>query len=36
MGIGFALGLFGIFVILSFQFRSYLEPFVVLLAIPLA
>ncbi|WP_407332099.1 efflux RND transporter permease subunit [Enterovibrio sp. 27052020O] len=36
MGIGFALGLFGIFVILSFQFRSYLEPFVVLIAIPLA
>lgn len=36
MGVGFALGLFGIFVILSFQFRSYLEPFVVLLAIPLS
>lgn len=36
MGIGFGLGLFGIFVILSFQFRSYLEPFVVLLAIPLS
>ncbi|OEE60457.1 acriflavin resistance protein [Enterovibrio norvegicus FF-454] len=36
MGIGFTLGLFGIFVILSFQFRSYLEPFVVLIAIPLA
>lgn len=36
MGIGFALGLFGIFVILSYQFRSYLEPFVVLIAIPLA
>ncbi len=33
---GFALGLFGVFVILSFQFRSYLEPFVVMLAIPLA
>lgn len=30
------LGLFGVFVILSFQFRSYLEPFVVMLAIPLA
>lgn len=36
MGVGFALGLFGIFVILSYQFRSYLEPFVVLIAIPLA
>ncbi|EOD80370.1 Cation/multidrug efflux pump [Grimontia indica] len=36
MSIGFALGLFGIFVILSYQFRSYLEPFVVLIAIPLA
>ena len=36
MAIGFALGVFGVFVILSFQFRSYLEPFVVLLAIPLA
>ena len=36
MAIGFAMGLFGIFVILSYQFRSYLEPFVVLLAIPLA
>ncbi|GAL07005.1 cation/multidrug efflux pump [Photobacterium aphoticum] len=33
---GFLLGIFGVFVILSFQFRSYLEPFVVLLAIPLA
>ncbi len=36
MGSGFLLGLFGIFVILSFQFRSYIEPFVVILAIPLA
>ncbi|OEE64256.1 acriflavin resistance protein [Enterovibrio norvegicus] len=36
MAVGFAMGLFGIFVILSYQFRSYLEPFVVLLAIPLA
>lgn len=26
MGVGFAMGLFGIFVILSYQFRSYLEP----------
>lgn len=33
---GFAIGLFGLFAILSFQFRSYLEPFVVMLAIPLA
>ncbi|NOI68284.1 efflux RND transporter permease subunit [Vibrio sp. 99-8-1] len=36
MGKGFMLGLFGVFVILSYQFRSYLEPFVVMLAIPLA
>ncbi|MDG3087074.1 efflux RND transporter permease subunit [Vibrio hannami] len=33
---GFLLGLFGVYMILSFQFRSYLEPFVVMLAIPLA
>ncbi|CCN84780.1 putative Acriflavin resistance protein [Vibrio nigripulchritudo SFn27] len=33
---GFLLGLFGVFVILSYQFRSYLEPFVVMIAIPLA
>ncbi|PCH95246.1 MAG: acriflavin resistance protein [Gammaproteobacteria bacterium] len=32
----FVIGLFGVFVLLSFQFRSYLEPFVVLVAIPLA
>ncbi len=32
----FAVGIFGIFVLLSFQFRSYLEPFVVIAAIPLA
>lgn len=36
MATGFMLGVFGVFVILSFQFRSYSEPFVVLLAIPLA
>lgn len=36
MGKGFLLGLFGVFTILSYQFRSYLEPFVVMLAIPLA
>ena len=29
-----AIGLFGIFVLLSFQFRSYAEPIVVMLAIP--
>jgi len=33
---GFSIGLFGLFAILSFQFRSYIEPFVVMLAIPLA
>ncbi len=36
MAKGFLLGLFGVFVILSYQFRSYLEPVVVMLAIPLA
>jgi len=33
---GFALGLLGIFLLLSFQFRSFLEPLVVIAAIPLA
>ncbi|MBG58065.1 MAG: acriflavin resistance protein [Porticoccus sp.] len=33
---GLMIGLLGIFVILSFQFRSYAEPFIVMLAIPLA
>ncbi|MBD1582608.1 efflux RND transporter permease subunit [Pseudoalteromonas sp. S16_S37] len=32
----FALGLIGVFIILSFQFRSYFEPVMVMLAIPLA
>ena len=32
----FILGLFGVFILLSFQFRGYLEPLVVLIAIPLA
>ena len=36
LGKGFIIGIFGLFVILSFQFRSYLEPVVVMLAIPLA
>ncbi|PFG57765.1 multidrug efflux pump subunit AcrB [Vibrio sp. ES.051] len=36
MAKGFMLGLFGVFAILSYQFRSYLEPLVVMLAIPLA
>ena len=31
----FLFGLVGIFIILSFQFRSYFEPFMVMLAIPL-
>ncbi|MDP1732214.1 MAG: efflux RND transporter permease subunit, partial [Devosia sp.] len=31
---GFALGLIGVFVVLSFQFRSYIEPIVVMLVIP--
>ncbi|GAA5190202.1 efflux RND transporter permease subunit [Ferrimonas gelatinilytica] len=33
---GFLIGLFGIFAILSVQFRSYREPVVVMVAIPLA
>ncbi|MCW8995759.1 MAG: efflux RND transporter permease subunit, partial [Psychromonas sp.] len=33
---GFLIGLFGLFTILSFQFRSYLEPLIIMLAIPLA
>ncbi|QFU24129.1 efflux RND transporter permease subunit [Shewanella eurypsychrophilus] len=36
MAQGFIIGMFGLFAILSFQFRSYIEPFVVMLAIPLA
>ena len=33
---GFLIGLIGIFILLSFQFRSYIEPLVVMLAIPMA
>jgi HAE1 family hydrophobic/amphiphilic exporter-1 len=33
---GFLVGLVGIFILLSFQFRSYIEPVVVMVAIPLA
>ena len=33
---GFLIGLVGIYVVLSFQFRSYIEPVIVMLAIPLA
>ncbi len=33
---GFVIGLFGVFTLLSFQFRSYIEPIVVMLVIPLA
>ncbi len=33
---GFIIGLIGIFILLSFQFRSYFEPVVVMAAIPLA
>ena len=36
MARAFVLGLFGVFILLSFQFKSYLEPVVVLVAIPLA
>ncbi|WP_322988347.1 efflux RND transporter permease subunit [Hoeflea sp.] len=34
--IGFLIGLVGIYLILSFQFRSYVEPVIVMLTIPLA
>ncbi|GBC63683.1 AcrB/AcrD/AcrF family protein [Desulfonema ishimotonii] len=33
---GFMVGLVGIFILLSFQFRSYIEPAVVMIAIPFA
>lgn len=33
---GLGIGLLGVFLILSFQFRSYLEPLIVMVAIPLA
>jgi len=36
MARGFIIGLIAIFILLSFQFRSYLEPIAVMLAIPLA
>ncbi len=36
MGQGLAIGLLGIFILLSLQFRSYVEPLVVMLAIPFA
>ncbi len=36
MGRAMLLGLAGIFILLSFQFRSYLEPIIVMLNIPLA
>ncbi len=36
MARGFILGLIGVFLLLSFQFRSYFEPLVVMVAIPMA
>ena len=33
---GFLIGVLGIFILLSFQFRSYVEPIIVMLAIPLS
>jgi multidrug efflux pump subunit AcrB len=33
---GFLLGLIGVFLLLSFQFRSYVEPLIVMVAIPMA
>ena len=36
MVMGFAIGLIGVFLLLSFQFRSYVEPLVVMIVIPFA
>jgi len=36
MGTAFILGLFGVFILLSVQFRSYAEPLIVIINIPLA
>jgi hydrophobic/amphiphilic exporter-1 (mainly G- bacteria), HAE1 family len=36
MGVAFSLGIFGIFVLLSFQFKSYIQPFLIMSAIPLS
>ena len=36
LGQGFVLGLIGMFVLLSVQFRSYIEPLIVMVTIPLA
>lgn len=36
MARGLMIGLIGVFILLSFQFRSYIEPIVVMIAIPLA
>jgi multidrug efflux pump subunit AcrB len=33
---GFLIGLVGVYIVLSFQFRSYAEPFIVMITIPLA
>ena len=33
---GFLIGLVGIYIVLSFQFRSYIEPVIVMFTIPLA
>jgi multidrug efflux pump subunit AcrB len=33
---GFLIGLVGVYIVLSFQFRSYVEPLIVMVAIPLA
>ncbi|MEY8843369.1 efflux RND transporter permease subunit [Cribrihabitans sp. XS_ASV171] len=33
---GFVIGLVGVYIVLSFQFRSYIEPMIVMLTIPLA
>lgn len=36
MMMGFAIGMIGVFLLISFQFRSYVEPVVVMLIIPLS
>ncbi|MCF3973200.1 efflux RND transporter permease subunit [Paracoccus salsus] len=33
---GFVIGLVGVYIVLSFQFRSYIEPLIVMITIPLA
>ncbi len=36
MGVAFLIGIFGIFILLSFEFKSYIQPFLIMSAIPLS